>query len=469
VTFGALLVSGYHPWAEDAEIYLPGIEKLLHPELFPFNSQFFAEHTSHTFFPRLIAASVRATHLPLTAVLFFWQILSIFLFLFACRRLIARCFPGEIARWAGVSLIAALLTLPVAGTALYIIDQYLNPRNLAAFAMILAICKTLDKRFLQTGIFLAIAALIHPLMSAFAISYCALLVLLQRGDARQAALASAFPFGLTLDPPPAAYHQAALEHPEHYLIRWTWYEWLGAVAPFFILAWMASLARSKQLRNVNLLCRALILYLAIFLPTALVLSIPVRLEALARLQPMRCLYLLYILMFLIGGGFIGEYILKDRIWRWLALFVPLCAGMFFAQRALFPADAHIEWPGAAAKNPWVQAYEWAQANTPEDAIFALGSNYMEAPSADEQGFRAIAQRSSMADRKDAGATTMFPVLAPEWLRQSEAQRGWQGFGLEAFEKLHTDYGVTWVIVQQPAAQELNCPYQNDVVRVCRLP
>jgi hypothetical protein len=28
-----VLVSGYHPYAEDAEIYLPGVEKILHPEL----------------------------------------------------------------------------------------------------------------------------------------------------------------------------------------------------------------------------------------------------------------------------------------------------------------------------------------------------------------------------------------------------------------------------------------------------
>jgi hypothetical protein len=35
LTLGALLVHGYHPWVEDAEIYLPGVEKSLHPELFP--------------------------------------------------------------------------------------------------------------------------------------------------------------------------------------------------------------------------------------------------------------------------------------------------------------------------------------------------------------------------------------------------------------------------------------------------
>lgn len=471
LTFGALLVSGYHPWAEDAEIYLPGVEKLLHPELFPFNAQFFAEHAGHTLFPDLIAASVRLTHLPLTVVLFLWQLVSIFLLLFACWVLIGKCFPGRNARWAGVSLIAVLLTLPVAGTALYLMDQYLNPRNLAAFAMVFAIVKVLDRKLLQTAIFLALAAAIHPFMAAFAIFFCTLLFVVQKFVVQKfdvPAIACLLPFGLTLDPPSPAYHEVARLHPEHYLAHWHWYEWVGALAPFFVLAWMGRLARSRQLRNVEVLCRTLIIYLLIFLPVALALSVPPRFEALARLQPMRCLYLLYLLMFLFMGGFLGEYLLKNRVWRWLALLVPLSAGMFVAQRALFPSDRHIEWPGSAAKNPWVQAFEWARRNTPVDAIFALGPAYMKVAGEDEQGFRAVAERSRLADTRDAGAASMFPPLAEEWLRQSQAQDGWDNFNSADFQRLRTDYGVTWVIVKRDRANELDCPYQNQAVKVCRL-
>jgi hypothetical protein len=69
LTVGALLVHGYHPWAEDAEIYIPGVEKILRPELFPFNSQFFESHAHLTFFPNLIAASVRSSASGCCAVL----------------------------------------------------------------------------------------------------------------------------------------------------------------------------------------------------------------------------------------------------------------------------------------------------------------------------------------------------------------------------------------------------------------
>src|SRR5207244_2668934 len=84
---GALLVHGYHPWAEDAEIYLPGVERTLSPKLFPRGAEFFEPYTRLSLFHYLIAGSVRVTHLPLEWALFAWQLASIFLLLLACWRL----------------------------------------------------------------------------------------------------------------------------------------------------------------------------------------------------------------------------------------------------------------------------------------------------------------------------------------------------------------------------------------------
>jgi hypothetical protein len=469
LTLGALLVHGYHPWAEDSGIYLPGVEKNLQPELFPFNSQFFESHAHLTFFPNLIAASVRISHLPLDVVLFLWHLTSIFLLLLACWQLIGRCFHDERARWAGVALIAALLTLPVAGTALYIMDQYVNPRNLIACATIFAIVKVIDKKYFQAGLFLVFAAALHPLMSVFAFSYCVVLLSIEKFDLPSAGLTCLLPFGLSFDPPPAVYHQVALEHPYFYLLQWHWYEWLGAIAPIPILWWFSRSARSRQLRNLDLLCRALIVYELVYLGVSLVLTIPARFEALARLQPMRSLYLLYVLFFLFAGGLLGEYVLNNRVWRWAALFVPLCAGMFVAQRALFPGSAHIEWPGAAPKNQWVQAFLWIRGNTPRDALFALNPTHMDIPGEEENSFEAVAQRSMLADaNKASGAVSMFPAMADEWFSQIQAQSDWTTFQIQDFRRLEAQYGVSWVVLQQPGTAGLDCPYQNATVLVCRL-
>ncbi|HXM22521.1 MAG TPA: hypothetical protein VN948_14795 [Terriglobales bacterium] len=469
LTLGALLVHGYHPWAEDAEIYLPGVEKILHPELFPFNAQFFESHARLTFFPNFIAASVRVSHLPLDVVLLFWQLTSIFLLLLACWQLISKCFADQRARWAGVATVAALLTLPVAGTALYIMDQYINPRNLAAFAAIFAIAKVVDGKYFHAGFFLVFAAAIHPLMSVFVLSYCAVLLCIKEFDRWFASLGCLLPFGISFEPPSPAYHQVALSHSYFYLLRWHWYEWLGVVAPMVLLWWFSRVARSQQLRNLNLLCRALIVYEFVYLLAGVLLSIPARFESLARFQPMRSLYVLYVLFFLFAGALLGEYVLRNRVWRWAALFVPLCAGMFLVQRALFPASADIEWPGAAPKNQWVQAFDWIRTNTPRDAVFALDPFHMNIPGEDANGFRAIAQRSMLADAvKDSGAVSMFPPMAEEWLEQVQSQSGWKTFQSQDFRRLQAEYGVNWVVLQQPGAPGLDCPYQNAAVLVCRV-
>jgi len=257
LTGGALLVHGYHPFAEDAEIYLPGVEKILHPELFPVGREFFASHASLTLFPNLVAFSLRVTHLPFETGLFLWHLASVFLLLLACWELSQKCFPSSRARWCGGALVAALLTIPVAGTALYIMDQYLNPRNLAAFAGVFAVARMLEKKFLRTLAWLIFAAVVHPLMAAFAFSYCALQLVMEKFERRAAVesqtaraamtVACLLPFGLSLAPQASqAYHEAALHHGFHYIQRWQWYEWLGILAPLVLFWWFSRIARMRQ-------------------------------------------------------------------------------------------------------------------------------------------------------------------------------------------------------------------------------
>lgn len=475
LTLGALGVHGYHPAAEDAEIYLPTIVSLLHPQLFPFHREFFHSHSTLTLFPQLIAWSVKLTHLPLSVMLLAWQVASIFLVLLACYVLARRLFQNGIAAWGGVILVAALLTLPVAGTSLYIMDHYINPRHFSAFAAIFSILAVLEGRYLRAGLWLAFAAMVHPLMAFYAISYSVLLGWMGRRDRTHTAgvsrVGAAFvvPFRSLFQAPSPAYLEATRYHPALYLLNWRWYEWLGIVAPLVLLAYLVKLARARRSREVELLCRALVVYELVYFAGALVISIPTRFAALARVQPLRALHLLYLLLFVLLGGLAAEYVLDKRIWRWIALYVPLCAGMFAASRATFPASAHIEWPGAAPKNAWVASFEWVRENTPSNALFALDPMHMCIRGEDANGFRAVAERSMLADAvKDSGAVTMFPPLAQEWLEQVQAQTGWKDFRVRDFERLRARYGVEWVILQQPGISAFSCPYQNRAVVVCHV-
>lgn len=476
LTIAAVLVHGYHPFAEDAEIYLPGLEQILHSDLFPFGQEFFRAHASMTLFPNFLGWSLRVTHLPMIYGLFLWHVASIFLLLLACWQLTGELFSSSRARWCGVCLIAALLTIPVAGTALYIMDQYLNPRNLAAFAGVFALTRVLQKKYVIALLWLIFAASVHPLMWVFPASFCALLLVMEKADPRwrhgvsSSLLVISFPASPLSQAASAAYHEAAKRHANHYIQNWQWYEWLGILAPLFLFAWFAHLARKRGWLKVERVSRVFVVYGVIYLTLALVLDLPARFERLARVQPLRSLHFSYMVMFLLIGGFLGEYILKGCIWRWLLLFIPLGVGMFVAQRALFPASQHVEWPGSTPKNPWAQAFLWARRNTPTNALFALNPEYMDLPGEDHIGFRCLAQRGRLADAvKDNGVVSMFPPLGEEWWTEVQAQTPWRNFQLENFQRLKNRYGVSWVVLQNRSVAGLDCEYKNTAISVCRIP
>ncbi len=472
LTFAALLIHGYHPKAEDAEIYVSGIVKLLHPAYYPFGQEFFEANSRLTLFPHLIAWTVRLTHLSLDWTLFLWHFASIFLFLVACWRITSKCFPTTAGRWSAVALIAALLTLPVAGTALYIFDQYLNPRNLAIFSILFAIDAAMEKKYLRMVLWLAFSAVIHPQMTVFGIAFILLFVLLERiRPAMAVSFCALFPLGFLFKRPSAVYWQALRDHRYYSLLRWKWFEWLGILGPLALLWWFSCIARRRGRPAFARLAWTVFLFGLIFFLAALVVTIPPQFKILDLYQPMRSLQLVYVFLAVFSGGLVGESLLKDKPLRWVLLFVPLCAGMCFAQFQLFPGTQHVEWPGAAPKNPWERAFVWIRGNTPVDAIFALDPNYMALPGENHQGFRAIAERSRLADaNKDWSVAVLYPwlPLADDCLAQTQAASGWKHFGPADFKRLEKTYGVTWVVLQQPGAAGLICPYQNRAVRVCRL-
>ena len=470
-TLGAFLVHGYHPAVEDAEIYLPGIKKALNPSLYPHNDQFFAAHASRTLFPNLIAGSVKLTHIPLDYALLLWHLASIFFLLLACWHIGRLCFDNERAQWGGVLLVASLLTIPVAGTALYILDEYLNTRSLSTVMILFALIAVAEAKYVRAALWCVLTALIHPLMVVFGVSYFALLLWLRSGR-REISAAAILPLGLALpflQPVTGAYREALQAHAYFFLWRWEWYEWLGIFGPIVLLFWFRKIAKRQRLARLQLLADTSIWFAVFYFVLGLLITIPDRFAGLVLLQPMRALHLVYILLFVFSGGLLARHVLKVENWRWCILFLPLCAGMFYAQRQLFPASPHIEWPGVTPANDWLQAFAWIRENTPVDAYFALDPQHMALPGEDEHGFRALAERSMLADSvKDDGAVTMFPKMADEWQRQVEAQAGWRDFQKPDFVRLRQQFGVTWFVVQRVSGSGLICVYKNRTLKVCRL-
>ncbi|MDE3153535.1 MAG: hypothetical protein KGN76_00420 [Acidobacteriota bacterium] len=476
LTLAAFLVHGYHPGVEDAEIYLPGILKRLYPALYPRNTVFFESHAHMTLFPELMAGSVRLLHLPVAEVMLLWQLASIFLLLLAVWRIARLCFTAGPAAWGAVALVGSLLTLPIAGTDLYLLDQYVTPRSLSTPIGLLAAGEALAGRPWRAVALIVLIAPIHPLMAVFAGALVAVLIALERwplgGRAREAAAGAGLLALPSLFPPVTdAYRRILDTRPAFLLTRWAWYEWLGILGPFVILAGFARLARRQRRPALARLCRALLVFEGAFFALALVVSMPGPFERFAEIQPMRSLQLVYALMFLVVGGLAGEYLLHERTWRPVAFLVPiavLCGGMWYAQLQLFPASRHVELPWMPPQNHWVRAFEWIRDHTPVDAYFALNPRYLALPGEDEHGFRAIARRSRIADAlKDSGVASMFPQVSEEWAEQVDALKGWDHFTRDDFLRLRRQYGIDWIVTRRPV-DGLACPYETGGVWVCQV-
>jgi hypothetical protein len=477
ITLVAVLVHGYHFGTDDSAIYIPSIEKVIDPSLFPFGSEFFLSHARLSLFSEVIGYPARLTHVSAEAAVFIWYIVSLFLTFFALRKLACECFHNEHARWAGVVLVAGVLTVPVAGTALIMVDPYLTARSLSTPATIFAIAAFAANKPVRAVAWLLATALVHPQMACYCGALLLVMTALRYMSRREAnvedlsgvlALAG-LPLSFTFGAEKGPYREALFSRSYFFVTAWAWYEWAGAIAPLLMLGWMSRANLRGTLAGFRWIARGLVVLGVVFTIFAFVLALPPGLQNFARLQPMRSFHLIYVIFFLLLGGLAGEYLLKRVPWRWLCVFMPLACSMCVVQVLALPASPHIELPGAASSNAWVSAFVWIRDNTPKNAIFALDPDYLGMPGEDLHGFRAVAERSVLADNlKDSGAVSVFPQLANSWKAQTIAQSGWNTFTIPDFRRLRERYGVTWVILNGPSVSGLTCVYSNRAVNVCRI-
>jgi hypothetical protein len=479
ITLVSILVHGYHMGTDDAAIYAPGIEKAADPSLFPFGSEFFMHHAGLSLFPRLVASLTWLTGLPIEWSMLLWFGFAQFMLLWAAYALAVQCFQSERARWTGVGLLAALLSVPVAGTALILADSYLTSRSLSTPLVLMATVCFLGKRPRAACLWLVCAFLIHPQMAIYGAGFGLLLAVESRSRERvgfvKAALllpALLLPFFAYdhLQPAQGAYREVLASRAYFLVTTWHWWEWVGAVAPLVILAVCAKLSPKPTLPAFSRLAKTLIGLGLISTVAALLLASDSEFAYLLRLQPMRSFHLIYVAFFPLLGGLVGEYLLRKHTWRWVLCFGVLAAGMFALDVATYPASPHIEWPGVHYQGEWLSSFLWIRDHTPKGAVFALDPEYLLKSGVDLHGFRAVAERSMLADQeKDSGAASVFPDLAERWKRESTAQSDWAHVSEERLQNLRAQYGVTWVLLESSSpVGGLVCPYRNGQLRVCRI-
>ncbi len=502
LTLFAAAVDGYHPYAEDGGLYLAGVKRLLNPALYPRGTAFVLEPMRHSLFAPTVAGVVRLTHMPLPVVLLGLYLASIWLTLFAAWMLASRCWTKRSARAGAVVLLACWLSLPVAGTALLFMDPYATARSISTPAMVLALTGALEmtasspdrKRSMRRGFLLwavsiALAAAMHPLMAAYALG-ATLMLLAARWPNRTisrcgtaalslSALALASCLQAIAKPEPADYIRVAMTRAYWFPAQWRWYELAGLAAPLGILiifAWGKLISpartRSTQTNAGRALARmAIALGATSWLVAAWFARATDTTHLVARMQPLRAYQIVYLVLVLLLGAKLGEGLLRRSAGRWAATMLLLGGIMFAAQRSVFPHSNHLELPGTVAQNQWVRAFLWIRDNTPVDALFALDTDYINAPGEDAQCFRAIAERSALADySKDGGEASIAPELTGDWTRSQAAQQHLSAPFTTDAERLSAlrTLGVSWVVLDTGATTRFDCPYSNSAVKVCKL-
>jgi hypothetical protein len=505
LTFLALLVHGYHPYAEDGGVYLPEIKRLLDPGLYPHGAEFVVKHLQYSLFAPMMAGLVRESHLRVETVLLLVHLASYWMTLFAAWLLAARCYGSREARGGAVALLAVWMTLPIAGTSLMLMDPYVTARSLSTPCALLALMGALE--FLRPqfemeepqtqqrwrGLALCCAALagagmMHPLMAAYAFGLVLLLgVLLSLrrlvriwGTIGLGLTAVAMAAGLNLSTPPesAIYRGVMLTRDYWFLSQWHWYEWIGLIAPLTILSAVAvGRRRDGDDARVGLARMAVAAGVSATVVAMLFARVGMTTHLVARMQPLRIFQMVYVVMILVLGAALGERVLRRRPVQWLVVFSALAAVMVTAERRTFPASRHLELPGlltgdvpANEGNQYERAFAWIRGNTPRDAVFAMDAQYITKPGEDAQGFRAIAERSVLPDySKDGGVVTNKPELAAVWMQGRAAQTALNAEPDATRIAALRPLGVTWVVLEKSAATEFACAYANDAVKVCRLP
>lgn len=470
-----LLLNGYHPFADDAGIYVAGIRKMLDPSLFITDANFVLAHTRFSIFSHIFAEGIRLSHIPLELGLLIAYLLSIFVFLLGCFRLSQRIFEDVQLQWGATLFASALFTLPVAATSLWVMDPYVTARSFSTPLSLFALAACIDRDWKRTTLWFIATVALHPLMAAYLAGLLAAYALVSRSRWRWLgitcvavfATAAVVYFATRNASLPVGYTEAALTRTYFFLSFWHWYELLGLVVPLLMMIVAAYRTHNLVVRN---LCHACIAtgglaaaITACFVHTSGSLF-------LARIQPLRSFQLIYLIGVLLLGAFLAVYLRGRRAVFGAALLLATSFLMMAVQKQVYTASAHVEWPFSASRNPWQQAFLWVRANTPRNAVFALDSDYTKVESEDTQGFRATAVRSVLVDElKDGGVVAIFPELAPRWKKQRDLERDLDHISdSERIARLRSA-GVTWVLLRAGSETQFNCPYHNIEVSVCRLP
>ena len=214
-------------------------------------------------------------------------------------------------------VMTAVLTMPATNTGLLLIDPYITARSFSTPLTLFALASILEQRFTRVVIAMLLTALIHPQMVLYLLF---LIGVMWVADRRKhavlepipviPAIVGVFPTGFQFSRASGAYREALYSRDYFFLYNWTWYHWLGMLAPLAILAWFWRGNVRGTRPGFQRISFALIPFGLLSILAAVVLCFP-EFEMFVRLQPLRSFHLITFVFVLLLAGVIGEYFAKS--------------------------------------------------------------------------------------------------------------------------------------------------------------
>ena len=166
LTPAVLLVHGYHPLADDGAVYVTGIKKLANPSLYQSDAVFALSPTHLSIFAHVLAPLLLHWGF-LPALLLVCHVASIFLFLLGSWSVAIRIFSTPRSCW-GAVVLAGPLHSSGCGHVAFHHGSVRYGALLFHAAQPFRVAAVLDENWAKCFLWLALAALLHPLMAAYA-------------------------------------------------------------------------------------------------------------------------------------------------------------------------------------------------------------------------------------------------------------------------------------------------------------
>ncbi len=238
-----------------------------------------------------------------------WYVVTLFAMLVSCWLLAAACFSSERARWSATLIVTVLLAMPATNTGLLLLDPYLTARSFSTPLTLFALASLLERKYALAGAAILMTASIHPQMVAYLIFLAGVLWVAGQSKKRVpeqipllASGAAILPDGFHLMPAAEPYREALFSRDYFFLYNWSWYHWVGMLAPLAILAWFWKGNLRGTRSGFARLSFAMLPFGLLSIAAATVLCSSPSFEMFARVQPLRTFHLITIVLILLLGG-----------------------------------------------------------------------------------------------------------------------------------------------------------------------